>query len=255
MFTLKALLLLALLGGLVSPTHGQDRRKDPPAGTATVRKGKPVPRSRVRVSVKVTGLRSNHSLAALEAVRAIRHEVYTCTSCKALARQPGACTVCSKPLEASGHTSVILEAELGVANNSLTMTVATHHWIGLDQLDAALKPHGASIKRQSFRIPVRARVAVTGMPMDKASRLRGTLLGLKVYRSLNIMPDADGVRMWVIPGDEGSTVTLGEIQAALDLLGQTEPKIVVTNVQWAAFCTHCGTRPLMESGNPTCRGE
>ena len=245
-FAAPCALALALLG---PPAAAQDDTPPDSGGSSAPRSGKRVPRSKVPVSIPVEGIPADDVTALLEQVRQLEQDVFTCGTCKAQSRVDGACARCEgEELEKTGTTTVFAKAELGVDRRFLTVTLAPHHWGSLAELAAILEPSEARIKRGEFRLPTHARFSVRGVEGEKgAKRLRSALVDLKVFPSATVVaiPDSDAV--WVYPKHESPGVKVAELE---EVIGKMRGELVVEDVQWAAFCPVCGTRPASEVGAP-----
>lgn len=253
--TRVALALAAV--ALPAPAVAQDEPPDQGGGVgeviggeAVTRPGKKVPRSQVPVSVRVEGVTAESANALLESIRTLRHEVYSCPSCPLQTRRAGTCERCGVDLEPQEPSEVVARVELSVDRRFLSITLQPHHWGSLAELDALAQNVGASVRREEFQLPTHSRLCFADVDETKARRLRGALVDLEVVPAVTVVPDHDGIA-WLLPKvDPPGSTTVGDVEEALAKMSATYR---LADVQWAAYCPECGTRPTSEMGNPACK--
>ena len=248
---MKTLILhLALFVLVALPAEGQDRRRGGgDEGGSNVVTGKTGARSLVPVNVSVSGLGSPEAGRVAEALSNLTHDVYACTRCAVRTQRKGKCAHCEEEADVALVESpkVFSRVAFSTDRGRLIVTVQTHQWASLTELVRVVTEAGGNVERGRFRLPANSRVKVSGVDPAHTRRVRGALVDLGVLDRVIVTADRDGV--WVVPLEE-TKVSVAEVEEVLQKLN---PEYGVEDVQWAAYCPHCGKVPTMRMGGPNCR--
>lgn len=241
------LLLVTLLLASSSIAQEEGETGGSKAGSNPVT-GRAVPRSLVPVAVQVRGVSPEDSRKVLERVLELEEPVYVCPRCAGRTRAAGDCDRCEGVVEKVESTTVHARARFSTDRDKLVVTVHPHHWASLERLGRLLAEIDATIDRAAFRLPEHSRVLVTGATEDEGRRIRGALVDLEVFEKVVVTADPGGRGVWIVPL-EGSEATVGRIE---EVLAKLDPDHAVADVQWAAYCPHCGRVSTMRMGEPIC---
>jgi len=249
---MKTLLLhLTLLVLVALPAEGQDRGRNRGGdeGGSNVVTGKTGARSLVPVNVSVGGLDSPKAGRVTEALSSLTHDIYACSRCAVRTRREGKCAHCEEETDVAlvESTKVFSRIAFSTDRGRLIVTARTHQWASLAELERIVTEAGGRVERGRFRLPGNSRIKITGVDSSHTRRVRGALVDLGVLDRVIVTADKAGV--WIVPLEE-TRVSVAEIE---DVLKRLSPEYAVEDVQWAAYCPHCGKVPTMRMGGPNCR--
>lgn len=247
---MKTLLLhLSLLLLVALPAEGQDRRnRGGDEGGSNVVTGKTGARSLVPVNISVSGLSSTEAGRVSEALTTLEHGIYACDRCGVRARSEDSAAFCGEgTVTKVESTRVFRRVAFSTDRGRLIVTVETKDWASLSELERIVAQAGGEIDRGRFRLPGNSRIKIGGVDPAHVRRVRGALVDLGLLERVIVTSDPSGV--WIVPLED-SQVSVSQIE---DVLGKLNPSYVVEDVQWAAYCPHCGKIPTMRMGDPTCR--
>jgi hypothetical protein len=237
---IPALFLAARPGSAQAAGTKQDDKAKPVEATAKNPAEKPV-------EIPLTGITSANSARVIQAVAAIEHSVYRCTSCNKVKLEKGQC--CGKDTLAEKQ-KVADDVQANADARSLTLTIRAGHSLRLSDLESALKSLDVRVDRDKLMLPAHFELTVAGIPsktsaadLEKAMKEGGTI------EPLASEFDEGAKHLAVRVHAKAAPATYKKVA---ELLTKANASARVEDVTWVGPCPDCRDKGMKQASCPKC---
>jgi len=235
-----ALFLAARPGFAQAAGTKQDEKAKPVEATAKNPAEKPV-------EIPLTGITSANSARVIQAVAAIEHSVYRCTSCSKVKSEKGQC--CGKDTLAEKQ-EVADDVQANADARSLSLTIRAGRSLRLSDLESALKPLEVRVDRDKLMLPAHFELTLAGLPssasateLEKAIKEGGTI------EPLASEFDEGAKHLAVRLHAKSAPATY---QKVAELVTKAKASARIEDVTWVGPCPDCRAKGMKQAGCPKC---